>query len=359
MCARSLLDSEWGNVTVSLGQLAHNVGATTGPSSPRGDSAIPMQDRNREENLLLLCPDCHRKVDAPENSGIYTIEVLCEIKKQHEDMVAAATDFATQHRTLVVLTNATVRGSAALASHRQIAQALAAARRAPYSVDGRQVRVEIDLSDNETDEWVWERGKQRINEAVAKVRADTDSGHVDHVSLFALAPIPLLVYLGHVLDDKIEVDIYRRARGNSDRVWCWQEDSTEPPLFKLSFKRANTTSVEAVVLVSVSGTVSQTRIPDTLKDLPLICLHPDKATPKLDLLDTPAAIDSFARTWRDLFGHIEQDLPRAKRLHVLAAVPVPAAVAMGRYRSRSANPNLLVYQRQVNDTYVPAVEISG
>lgn len=359
MCASSLLDSEWGLVTVSIGELAHNVGATSGEGSPRGNSPMPVDERNREENLLLLCHACHRKVDAPENQGVYTVEVLRQIKKDHEDMVSAATDFASQHRTLVVVTDAVVRDSSAKASHRQIAQALVASRRAPYSVDGRPVRVTINLADPETDPWVWERGRLRIDEAVAKIRADTEPGHVDHVSVFALAPIPLLVYLGHVLDDKISVDVYRRARDDTDRAWCWPTERPDPPEFVTSVEPVDANAAEAVVLVSISGSVSYARIPESLKSFPRVDLRPSEVVPNLDCLNSPEAVVSFGAAWRGLLGRVEHDLPRVDRLHVFAAVPAPAAVAMGRYRSRSANPALVIYQRNINDTYSAAMEVDA
>jgi hypothetical protein len=290
---------------------------------------------------------------------VYTVEVLRQIKKDHEDMVTAATDFATQHRTLVVVTDANVRDSSVKASHRQIAQALVASRRAPYSIDGRPVRVTIDLADSETDPWVWERGKQRIDEAVAKVRADTEAGHVDHVSVFAIAPIPLLVYLGHLLDDKIGVDVYRRARVDSDRAWCWPTEQSDPPKFVSSMEQVDADAAEAVVLVSVSGSVSRARIPESLKTLPRIELRLNELVPNLNRLDSPEAIASFGAAWRDTLGRVEHDLPSVDRLHVLAAVPVPAAIAMGRYRSRSANPALVIYQRNTKDTYIAALEIDA
>lgn len=359
MCATALLDREWGDVTVSIGEIAHNVGATAGARSPRGDSPIPLSERNREENLFLLCHSCHRKIDAKENRGVYTVEALRRIKKTHEDMVTAATDFGSLHRTLVVVTDATVRGTPVMASHRQIAAALVASQRAPFSIDGRQVRVAIDLRDSETESWAWERGKQRIDEAVAKIRIDTEPGRVDHVSVFAVAPIPLLVYLGHVLDDKVGVEVYRRARVDSDRMWCWPIEAAESPVFEMNIEDADGEATEAVVLVSVSGTVSRERIPAELSAFPVIDLRPSGIVPRLDLLDSPESVASFGEAWRHLLGTVEHDLPRVARLHVLAAAPVPAAVSIGRYRSRSANPNLVVYQRESNEMYTAAVEIDG
>lgn len=358
MCASSLLDSEWGDVTVSMGELAHNIGATDSARSPRGQSTVPIAERNRPDNLLLLCHGCHRKVDSADNQSIYTVEVLREIKTAHEDMVTAATDFATQHRTLVVVTDATVRGTAIMASHRQIAHALIASGRAPYTVDGRQVRVVIDLVDSESDPWVWERGCARIDEAVAKLSSDTASGAIDHVSIFVIAPIPLLTYLGHELDDKYGVEVYRRARIDSDKSWCWPDTSPTPIEFTTTIEQADRSAGEAVVMVSVSGNVTRDRVPSTLAHLPILDLRPSGVTPNLDALPSRTDLMQFSAAWRALLAKVERELPGVRNLHVLAAVPAPAAVNMGRYRSRSVSPTFTMYQRTDNDTFAPVVEIT-
>ena len=45
---------------------------------------------------------------------------------------------------------------------------------------------------------------------------------IGHLSLFALAPIPLLVYLGTRLSDKVQVELFQRHRDTED--WTWKTD---------------------------------------------------------------------------------------------------------------------------------------
>ena len=49
---------------------------------------------------------------------------------------------------------------------------------------------------------------------------------IRHISLFAAARIPLLVYLGSKLDDKIPIDLYQKHRGGNED-WHW--DGALPP----------------------------------------------------------------------------------------------------------------------------------
>ncbi|MEE3919082.1 hypothetical protein V2I01_13810 [Micromonospora sp. BRA006-A] len=47
------------------------------------------------------------------------------------------------------------------------------------------------------------------------MRQAVDSGDVEHISVFAIAPIPLLVYLGWQLDDKTPTRIFQSTEISS------------------------------------------------------------------------------------------------------------------------------------------------
>ncbi|HZS20418.1 MAG TPA: HNH endonuclease signature motif containing protein [Pseudonocardiaceae bacterium] len=53
-----------------------------GPTGPRANPDVPIATRNAIENLMLMCPDCHDKID--NNPGHYTVDLLRELKTQHE-----------------------------------------------------------------------------------------------------------------------------------------------------------------------------------------------------------------------------------------------------------------------------------
>jgi hypothetical protein len=51
------------------------------PDGPRGDSPLPSEDRDKFDNLILLCKIHHKIVDDQKNA--YTVEGLRQIKKDH------------------------------------------------------------------------------------------------------------------------------------------------------------------------------------------------------------------------------------------------------------------------------------
>ena len=70
---------EDGSVT-SLEELAHVIAEKK--DGPRGESPLTLDERNAFENLLVLCPYCHKLVD--KNQVQFPETMLYEWKRNHE-----------------------------------------------------------------------------------------------------------------------------------------------------------------------------------------------------------------------------------------------------------------------------------
>jgi hypothetical protein len=82
---------------------------------------------------------------------------------------------------------------------------------------------------------------------------------VQHYSVFALAPQPLLIRLGTLLSDIYSTDVMQLHR--EPKTWRWQSDSTIKD-FQI-FEPQDKTGIP-VLLFSLSGTVTDNRIIDTI-----------------------------------------------------------------------------------------------
>lgn len=68
---------------VVLGEMAHI--AADRPDGPRGNHPLPMAERNRAENLILLCNTHHQLIDSQPQT--YTVQRLRAMKEGHEQWV--------------------------------------------------------------------------------------------------------------------------------------------------------------------------------------------------------------------------------------------------------------------------------
>ena len=68
----------------TIGEMAHIVARS--PDGPRGNEMLPIEERDRYDNLILLCPNHHREVDG--NPKSWSVGKLRETKQDHESWVS-------------------------------------------------------------------------------------------------------------------------------------------------------------------------------------------------------------------------------------------------------------------------------
>ena len=222
-----------------------------------------------------------------------------------------------------------------------------------YAQDG----VEIDLrqlpgEDPATDAY-WSAAVTKIDAVIERLKEGVRDGRSKHVSVFAFARLPLLVHLGSRLDDAYSVSIYQRHR--STQGWDWPDGAADTEFRHDAPSGAD--ADEAVLLVNASGTVQLGELPAELRGLPVYVIAPDGVTPHPDTVASPASLVSFEKAARAVLADIEATRMHVRRLHVVAAAPLSAAVVLGRVRDPHVHPAYVVYDR-ADSGYQPALEMA-
>src|SRR5690242_4918751 len=70
-CNKALWRSALTQEIVNIGQKAHIYSFSS--RGPRGNDGIPGNELNRHDNLMLVCPECHLKIDNAPDGGRYTV----------------------------------------------------------------------------------------------------------------------------------------------------------------------------------------------------------------------------------------------------------------------------------------------
>mgnify|MGYP001018493426 FL=1 len=327
LCASYLLDgSETFWHAIPVGQIAHIVGAGSSEKAPRGASDLDANARAFEENLLLLCYLCHKRIDDKAYLDKYTVEFLTQKKQLHERRVREVTDFAVLRATSVVTVSADIRGTAAPVSLSQVAEALRPEGYTGMGDDTRNGAFTLHLPGNSNDGWAWDAHRTELDRLTARVAEAVTAGDIETISVFALAPIPSLVYLGSKLDDKTETRLFRRKRVDDVTAWAW-DDETQTPKFDVALISSPTPSNEATVVVELSSPVRESRLPSGAASLPRVIVSPTGQMPHPELISSRAALEEFGRAWRGALARIENDLPDVRTLHLIASAPAPAAIS--------------------------------
>jgi 5-methylcytosine-specific restriction endonuclease McrA len=346
ICNRYLLANAFTGERVKVGEMAHIVGAQENPASPRGIDDVPWGERSRAENLILLCEPCHKTVDA--NVEQWPADRLRSCKRDHEREIAYLTSLRANAQTVVVRVMGDIRQTPAeLSSEENVLAALRGARRYPFYVLGTEAGsdIECDLRkfSGEGEEVYWSSVKRRIEDLREQLRDAIARGQIKHLSVFAFARIPALVLLGDALDDKVRTDVYQRQR-DDELGWAY-DPGAEPVEFECERVLGSEGAADVTLVCSISGSVNLGEVPDAVKAGAVYELRPRGVTPSPTLFRSAATAGNFATAYRNFLARLEQAHPDAKRLAVVPAVPVAAAVELGRARMKEVHPALEVYDR--------------
>ncbi|NIL92169.1 hypothetical protein RhoFasSB10_04526 [Rhodococcus fascians] len=361
ICRRYLLEGQLAARELTFGEAAHIIGQVASAKSPRGlDEMMVAVDRDQADNLMLLCDDEHSEIDKMGSRDAFTPDFLRELKRKHEDQVMLATSFGEYNRTTPLRMIGDLRGGPVDVGRDAAAAAVMsnAGRMPRFDLSTRNA-VEIDLRNIPGEEgpepYYYESACAAIDKVVRnKVAEALTSEDIVHLSVFALARLPLLVYLGAQIDDTVPVDIYQRHRSTQDWKWPSLEATAA---FTTNIADPSPIEGEAVLIVNVSGTISHRELPENVRGLPTSVITIDgEAHP--DALAGPQALDEFSTTLRKFLSELERTGHKHVRLlHIFAAIPLSAGVALGRVFAPEVHPSIQLYDRTDSGNYAKAIRV--
>ena len=339
------------NGRVNAALSAHIISWT--PTGPRGDAVLSAKLAKDASNLMLLCHPHHELVD--NDVAQFTVEVLRNYKELHEKRIETLTGIDEARRTTVIFLQAAVgpHSDPMRLDHAR----LAATEAGHYP---REQVIAIDLTafgsrDHEPDYWskATRLISARLETSLSSLR---HAEAVDHVSVFGIASIPLLIHLGRELGDKIDAQVYNLHR--NPKGWRWPRDARRFKGFStLPEEPVNADASEVGLLVSVTSNVQRDHVRKVLPEpAPLFELRAD--APALELLRHPDELAAFSQAFRDAMERIHNETPRAMRIHLFTAVPVACAVEIGRALLAKIHAPIQVYDfHRARNGFVPAIEI--
>lgn len=355
ICNRYLLDDETTGQDVMIGQLAHIVGWSTADGSPRGSEDLDAALRNEADNLMLLCYDQHKVIDEKSLWTVYDTATLRSMKRAHESRVRELTAMGHDRSTTVLRVVGSIHDQAVDLTDVRIREALFTRNRFPdWTLRGSD-EYEVDLrglpGERAGTSVYWASAHAHLDERIGHLRRMVAKGSVTHLSIFPLARIPVLILLGTLIDDTVPVDLYPKRR-DGDEGWGWTFMADRVG-FDFTRVRLGSDPTKVALLVSVSGSIDQDRLPDEIDDRYTIYeLRPTDTLSAPGLIGSADALDAFSQTWREVLATVEAQHHGVQCLPTFSAVPAAAAVSMGRHLMRAAHPPLHIYDRVTgSDTY--------
>lgn len=320
----------------NFAHMAHIVAASK--NGPRGDNTLSSKLVIEFENLMLVCLD-HSKLIDGKNCDEYSVEDLQKYKEAHENRIRIQTDLQPEMSTTILRFMANI-------GDRPVNVGLSHAQQAilpRFPKDDRGILIDHTNRPGRGEANFW---LSIANETVARVQRELEAGNdklrPDHISVFALGPIPLLITLGHAIGNTISVDLFQRHRDTED--WKWKPEDGENFEYQLRESIKGDTKDVAVIL-SLSGKVHEKEICEKFDTKPHV-YELSIESPNPGFLGQQSKLKKFRSAYRNLLTQIRDRHGGDSVIHLFPAIPAPIAVLCGRELLPKSDPTMIVYDHE-------------
>lgn len=322
MCNKPLYRDGLTMQKVNLSENAHIIADS--PKGPRGDEELSPLLAKEPSNLILLCRDHHKLIDSAGGVEKFGVDLLRQYKREHEERIEIVTSIAPEKKSMIVCYAPKIGNRNPSITTSETVETLFPEM---YPMSLEPIRLEatnIPYDDNQNKYWsihpdiLVENYNRLLRDRIADI---------PHVSLFAIAPQPLLILLGTLIGDLYKVEVFQKHRDPNS--WKWTSESVAVNN-NIIIRRPRTKEKDPVLIVALSGQEIIKRIKNQLGDdyayWIISCEHPN-----LDMLKNKSQLSSFARRTRLILGEINE-AAIGKRLMVFTAMPQACAIKLGQIR---------------------------
>ncbi|KPL87558.1 hypothetical protein SE18_10875 [Herpetosiphon geysericola] len=308
---------------VIIGQIAHIEASSD--IGPRANPTKSAKDRDEYDNLILLCQNCHARLDGQKNTN--TVEYIRQLRDDHEVWVRNSLPERGKSTTgwFVIL----LQGIHPFDLEPTISALI------PDFPAGNPKIIKVN-----PDKENWTSLHDTLREEVELSFALSDPFE-SRIAVFPLAPISACITLGYHLTNRPRVRLFQYHRDNQS--WRWPDIPTpEDSLSIINLPaEVDNNSGELAICFNLSSYITE----DCISELGQSFINRINVTlddPSTGWLQHPDQLIELASKARHTFEKCVSKYPKSYKWHIFYAGPAPGAVAVG---------------QQINPTMCPPVQL--
>lgn len=334
-CNKPLWEDLFTKTQFSTAYIAHIIGEK--PNSARYVPILSEELSADFSNLMLLCDEHHRLIDIEDVEG-HSVEKLKEIKRNHEERIRIQTELSEDKQSHIIHYGTNIGRLKPFVTWSQSKDAMSPTH---YPAESNAIELNLinsQFEDFKSEFWLVERDNLHMQFGVKiQPRLGKD---VKHLSVFAIAPQPLMIELGRLLSDVTQITVYQHQKEPQDS-WRW-EKATMPVDYLV--ERPSTTSGLIALNLSLSANIANSRITHILgNDVSIWTLT--IAKPHNDFLKSQSQLQAFREAFRKLLNEIKLAHGQQQIIHLFPAVPNSIAIEIGRVWMPKADLPLQIYDQ--------------
>jgi len=351
-CNRILYRSPVTQEAVNIAEKAHIYSFSKNGPRGWGPFLKNKKEINNISNLMLVCHDCHKKIDQDKSGRRYYADLLITWKSRHEQRVELVTGICLDKKSFMVLYGAKIGEEKTPLQFNAAAEAMFPEW---YPAEERAINLSMACEHEDRTEAYWKTEVAHLKAAFQKNIVPRVTEHLPlHFSIFAFAPQPLLILLGSLLTDKIAAEVYQLHR--EPKTWKWQPG---PDNFEFIINEPASFNHPPALIISLSDRIDPARI-NTVIGNDCSVWELTIKNYNNDFLQSRSQLSEFRKNMRRLMISIKEKHGQTTPLSVFPAMPVACAVEFGRIRMPKADMPWIIYdQNNKEKKFIRAIQIAG
>lgn len=332
----------------NFAEKAHICGV--GQNGPRHKNSMTKDEVNRIDNLMLLCPSCHKMIDnSPDD---FAEGLLIKLKREHEDRVRLVTDIKGSQTCRMVTYFVNIDSQKEVFDENLFRWALILAQRVPLQSSIIELHDSTDTRYS-ADKFGFEKKASALS---ANFRDMFGRIHdKESIAVFALAPQPLLIKLGTLINDQYNAMAFQCHR--EGHKWAWKEGTAIPEFLQMKTRESNSNKVALVI--DLSGPVKDERITSILGE-DITIYHFTLKNHNRNFVSNVGVQGAFINAIRPFIEEIKNSKQRPSIVHVFPVMPASLNVRFGMdYMPKADLPWVIYEQADTTDGFFETITIGG
>jgi len=343
-CTNKLYSHHVTKEKVNLAEKAHIYAFSAGgkrPSLLRFTTKI-----NDIDNLMLVCDRCHKLIDAEDTD--YTAEQLFAMKNEHEQRIANIATIKPDLQSEIVIFNANIANRAI-----KIADYTAKSAIIPEHYPAREMPINLspDLSLYDSEDNYWSIMATHLERQWLQYEPMIRD---KHISLFAVAPQPLLFKLGTLINRNYNVDV-RQSQGSIDN-WMWRCEKQTAKI-ETEIVEAEDSFAEPIITLELTAKLSKDELRKEFGKGTIYRITSDSCSPEIikSWRDLRAVINEY----RSALNTIRKVYGKDVKIKMVPIAPVSVSIEAGR-QTMKGDPQITIYDRNyISKAWSEAMTLNG
>lgn len=343
-CTNKLFSHHVTKEKVNFSEKAHIYAFSRG--GKRFSLLKPRDKINDVDNLMLLCEKCHKLIDS-ENTG-YSADELLAMKKEHEGRIEMLVSIKPDLQSEIIIYNANIANSSI-----RISEFTAKSSIIPEHYPAREHSINFspDMSIFDSDENYWQIMETHLKRKWCEYESIVRD---KHISLFAIAPQPLLFKLGMFINRGYNVSVRQSQKDIETWKWLSKKQTIKPYVATIP-KGAEVN--EVILTIEITARLSEKELRGEFGEGEIFRILIDD--PDAKAIKSEKDLNVVVGLYRNCLNKIREEYGKEIIVKLVAIAPASISIEAGR-QTMKGDPKIFIFDRHYRTKqWIKAFEVNG